>query len=134
LLHLPYVTGADRSPTCPRMAMSSGQRRADALVLFGGRPTTIGPRSDNSKLRCFRRGQTRCALISATRRTYNGRQFEYEQPPLTFSRARAEKCRVLCANTAEAPSRANELRGLNAVAEVSAPATVSSARRRLQQS
>ena len=31
-------------------------------------------------------------------------------------------------------ARANELRGLNAVAEVSAPATVSSARRRLQQS
>lgn len=67
----------------------------------------IGPRSDNSKLRCFRRGQTRCALISATRRTYNGRQFEYEQPPLHF-RGQEPKCRAISTNTAEAPSRARE--------------------------
>ena len=65
----------------------------------------IGPRSDNSKLRCFRRGQTRCALISATRRTYNGRQFEYEQPPLTFSRARAEMQRTLCQHGGSAVPR-----------------------------
>ena len=77
--------------------MISGQRRADAHVLFGGEAD--GPRSDDSKLR-RNSGEVRrvALLIRPTRRTYHGRKFEYERPPFTFSRAQERRCGSLHPN------------------------------------